>query len=147
MSTLTLAIVAVFVIGYFFIAIESVTRINKAAIALLMFVGCWTIFMCDPSAYIASAVGSQTALEVSSVIEHHLGSTATTLFFLMGAMTIVELVDQNGGFNFVKDTLKTKSKKSLLWRIAFMTFILSAILDNLTTSIVMIMILRKLVKE
>lgn len=65
----------------------------------------------------------------------------------MGAMTIVELVDQNGGFNFVKDTLKTKSKRSLLWRIAFMTFILSAILDNLTTSIVMIMILRKLVKE
>ena len=65
----------------------------------------------------------------------------------MGAMTIVELVDQNGGFNFVKDTLKTKSKRSLLWRIAIMTFILSAILDNLTTSIVMIMILRKLVKE
>ena len=65
----------------------------------------------------------------------------------MGAMTIVELVDQNGGFNFVRDTLKTKSKKALLWRIAFMTFILSAILDNLTTSIVMIMILRKLVSD
>ena len=147
MSTLTLAIVAVFVIGYFFIAIESVTRINKAAIALLMFVGCWTIFMCDPSAYIASAVGSQTALEVSSVIEHHLGSTATTLFFLMGAMTIVELVDQSGGFNFVRNMLRTKSKRSLLWRIAFLTFILSAILDNLTTSIVMVMILRKLVAD
>ena len=62
-------------------------------------------------------------------------------------MTIVELVDQNGGFNFVRDTLQTKSKRSLLWRIAFMTFILSAILDNLTTSIVMIMILRKLVSD
>jgi Na+/H+ antiporter NhaD/arsenite permease-like protein len=62
-------------------------------------------------------------------------------------MTIVELVDQNGGFNFVRDTLQTKSKKTLLWRIAFMTFILSAILDNLTTSIVMIMILRKLVSD
>jgi Na+/H+ antiporter NhaD/arsenite permease-like protein len=84
---------------------------------------------------------------VSTAIEHHLGSTATTLFFLMGAMTIVELVDQNGGFNFVRDTLQTKSKRALLWRIAFMTFILSAILDNLTTSIVMIMILRKLVSD
>ncbi|MFS6554896.1 SLC13 family permease, partial [Parabacteroides distasonis] len=63
------------------------------------------------------------------------------------AMTIVELVDQNGGFNFVRDMLKTKSKRGLLWRIAFLTFILSAILDNLTTSIVMIMILRKLVDD
>ena len=65
----------------------------------------------------------------------------------MGAMTIVEIVDQNGGFNFVRDTLHTKSKRALLWRIAFMTFVLSAILDNLTTSIVMIMILRKLVSD
>ena len=140
-------IVAVFVIGYFFIAIESVTKVNKAAIALLMFVGCWTIFMCDPSQYLSAAIGDKIPSVVNEAIEHHLGSTATTLFFLMGAMTIVELVDQNGGFNFVRDTLKTKSKKALLWRIAFMTFILSAILDNLTTSIVMIMILRKLVSE
>ncbi len=147
MSTLSLCIVILFCIGYFFIAIESVTKINKAAIALLMFVGCWTLFMLDPASYIATAIGAMKATEVSSVIEHHLGSTSTTLFFLMGAMTIVELVDQNGGFNFVRDTLQTKSKRSLLWRIAFMTFILSAILDNLTTSIVMIMILRKLVSD
>ncbi|WP_299339068.1 sodium:proton antiporter NhaD [uncultured Prevotella sp.] len=147
MTTLTMFIVAVFVIGYFFIAIESVTKVNKAAIALLMFVGCWTIFMFDPGQYISTAIGDKIGTVVSETIEHHLGSTATTLFFLMGAMTIVELVDQNGGFNFVRDTLKTKSKKALLWRIAFMTFILSAILDNLTTSIVMIMILRKLVSD
>ena len=87
------------------------------------------------------------ALAVSEVMEKHLGSTATTLFFLMGAMTIVELVDQNGGFNFVRDMLKTRTKRKLLWRIAFMTFILSAVLDNLTTSIVMVMILRKLVED
>ncbi len=147
MSTLTLCIVILFCIGYFFIAIESVTKINKAAIALLMFVGCWTLFMIDPASYISTAIGAMKASEVSAAIEHHLGSTSTTLFFLMGAMTIVELVDQNGGFNFVRDTLQTKSKRSLLWRIAFMTFILSAILDNLTTSIVMIMILRKLVSD
>ncbi len=147
MSTLTVCIVALFVFGYFCIAIESVTKINKAAIALLMFVGCWTLFMVNPGSYVPGAVGDHIASAVSTVIEHHLGSTATTLFFLMGAMTIVELVDQNGGFNFVRDTLQTKSKKALLWRIAFMTFILSAILDNLTTSIVMIMILRKLVAD
>ena len=147
MSTLTLAIVIVFCIGYFCIAIESLTKINKAAIALLMFVATWTLFMFDPASYVPEAIGANIASAVSSVIEHHLGSTATTLFFLMGAMTIVELVDQNGGFNFVRDTLQTKSKRALLWRIAFMTFILSAILDNLTTSIVMIMILRKLVSD
>ena len=147
MSTLTLAIIAVFVIGYFFIAIESLTRINKAAIALLMFVGCWTLFMFDPGAYLAEAVGSNVALAVSSVIEHHLGTTSTTLFFLMGAMTIVELVDQSGGFNFVRNLLRTHSKRGLLWRIAFLTFFLSAILDNLTTSIVMVMLLRKLVSD
>ncbi len=147
MSTLTILIVMLFIIGYFFIAIESVTEINKAAIALLMFVGCWTLFMIDPASYVPNAIGAQVGQVVSKVIEGHLGSTATTLFFLMGAMTIVELVDQNGGFNFVRDTLQTKSKRALLWRIAFMTFILSAILDNLTTSIVMVMILRKLVDD
>lgn len=144
---LTLLIVIVFILGYVAIALESITKVNKAAIALLMFVVCWTLFMFNPSAYLPDAVGDSIGQVVGKVIEEHLGSTATTLFFLMGAMTIVELVDQNGGFNFVRDTLQTKSKRKLLWRIAFMTFLLSAILDNLTTSIVMIMILRKLVSD
>ena len=144
---LTLLIVIVFILGYVAIALESITKVNKAAIALLMFVVCWTLFMFNPTAYLPDAVGDSIGQVVGKVIEEHLGSTATTLFFLMGAMTIVELVDQNGGFNFVRDTLQTKSKRKLLWRIAFMTFVLSAILDNLTTSIVMIMILRKLVSD
>ena len=117
MSSLTIAIIVAFVIGYFFIAIESVTKINKAAIALLMFVVCWTLFMIDPTGLVTSLAGvdhSEVAGKVGKIIEEHLGETGTTLFFLMGAMTIVELVDQNGGFNFVKDTLKTKSKRSLL---------------------------------
>ena len=147
MTSLTLAIVIVFCIGYLCIALESFTKVNKAAVALLMFVACWTLFMIDPGQYIVGLLDATKAMQVSEVIEHHLGSTSTTLFFLMGAMTIVEIVDQNGGFNFVRDTLHTKSKRALLWRIAFMTFVLSAILDNLTTSIVMIMILRKLVSE
>ena len=147
MSTLTLAIVIVFVIGYACIALESVTRVNKAAIALLMLVVCWTLFMFDPGAYLTGYSGDALYEKVNDVIGMHLGSTSTTLFFLMGAMTIVEIVDQYGGFNFVRDTLKTTSKRSLLWRIAFMSFFLSAILDNMTTSIVMVMILRKLVRE
>ena len=149
MNVTTLIVIA-FVIGYFFIAIESVTKVNKAAIALLMFVGCWTIFMIDPGLYIPHVLeqfNGNVGQAVSAEIEHHLGGTATTLFFLMGAMTIVEVVDQNGGFNFVRETLRTTNKRSLLWRIAAMTFVLSAILDNLTTSIVMIMILRKLVSN
>jgi sodium/proton antiporter, NhaD family (TC 2.A.62) len=147
MSTLTIAIVLTFCVGYLFIALESVTKVNKAAVALLMFVACWTLFMLDPGSYIEGMAGQDLASVVSSAIEHHLGSTSTTLFFLMGAMTIVEIVDQNGGFNWVRDVMKTKSKRALLWRIAFITFFLSSILDNLTTSIVMIMILRKLVQD
>ncbi len=150
MTTLTLFIVIAFVIGYALIATESLTKVNKAAIALLMFVVCWTLYMVDPTQFLQlmhpDLVASGGISEkVTAIIQEHLGDTATTLFFLMGAMTIVEIVDQNGGFNWVRSVMKTKSKRALLWRIAFMTFFLSAILDNLTTSIVMIMILRKLV--
>lgn len=147
MSTLTILIVTFFCIGYLCIALESVTRINKAAIALLMCVFCWTLLMMGPAAYYPEVAADSIVHHISEVIEHHLGDAAGTLFFLMGAMTIVEIVDSNGGFNFVRDTMKTRSKRKLMWRMAFMTFFLSAILDNLTTSIVMIMVLRKLVQS
>ena len=140
-------IVTVFVIGYLCIALESVTKINKAAIALLMCVLCWTLLMMGPGAYYPEVAADGVIHHIAKVIEHHLGDAAGTLFFLMGAMTIVEIVDSNGGFNFVRDTLKTRSKRKLMWRVAFMTFFLSAILDNLTTSIVMVMVLRKLVQS
>ena len=147
MSTLTLVIVIVFILGYACIAMESVIKVNKAAIALLMFIACWTLFMIDPNAYLILEQGEDIIRKATEIIEDHLGETASTLFFLMGAMTIVELVDQNGGFDFVRTSLRTTSKRKLLWRIVFMTFFLSAILDNLTTSIVMIMVLHKLVAE
>ena len=145
MSTLTLTIVIVFVIGYMCIALETLTKVNKAAVALLMMVACWTLYMFDPGNFPLGVTTEQISAAASAAIEGHLGSTATTLFFLMGAMTIVETVDQNGGFNFVRDMMKTKSKKALLWRITILTFFLSAILDNMTTAIVMVMILRKLI--
>lgn len=153
MTTLTLTIVFVFVIGYVCIAAESFTKVNKAAIALLMCVLCWTLYMMDPGQYLSQALSGaagslqELATQVGESLKMHLGDTAETLFFLMGAMTIVEVVDTYGGFNFVRDIMKTRSKRKLLWRIAFMTFFLSAILDNLTTSIVMIMVLRKLIRD
>ena len=153
MSTLTIAIIVVFVLGYALIAMESLTKVNKAAVALLMFVFCWTLYMFDPAPFVQlmhpdfEGTGDKVVSFVNALITEHLGDTATTLFFLMGAMTIVEIVDQNGGFNWVKNVMQSKTKRSLLWKIAFMTFFLSAILDNLTTSIVMVMILRKLVQD
>ena len=134
MSTLVFLIVAIFIIGYACIALEAFTKVNKAAVALLMCVLCWTVYCLIPGHDLTT-------------LPEGLGETAETLFFLMGAMTIVEIVDANGGFNFVRDTMKTRSKRKLLWRVAFMTFFLSAILDNLTTSIVMIMVLRKLIQD
>ncbi|MES5134462.1 sodium:proton antiporter NhaD [Prevotella amnii] len=153
MTTLSLFIIIVFILGYALIAVESLTKINKAAIALLMFVVCWVLFMVDPSKFLLTMhpdinITAHSVMSLANkVIVEHLGDTATTLFFLMGAMTIVEVVDQNGGFNWVKNVMRSKSKRGLMWKIAFMTFFLSAILDNLTTSIVMIMILRKLIKS
>ena len=153
MTSLTIIIITAFVAGYACIATESVIKVNKAAIALLMFVACWTLYMCDPMQYLTlmhpeyDGGISGMAEKVTAVMQEHLGDTSTTLFFLMGAMTIVEIVDQNGGFDWVRRVMKTSSKRKLMWRIAFLTFILSAILDNLTTSIVMIMILRKLVAD
>ena len=139
--SLTTIIVIAFVIGYAFIALESVTKINKAAIAVLMCVICWTLLACGFEGL------NLPDFELGEAIERNLGEAGTTLFFLMGAMTIVEIVDQHGGFNWVRGALASKSKRSLLWKIAFMTAILSAVLDNLTSSIVMIMILRKLVQD
>ena len=151
MSTLTIVIVSVFILGYLCIALESVLKINKAAIALFMFVICWTFYMVNPMPYLIASgyTGGEEGMlaHIRHIIESHLGETAETLFFLMGAMTIVEIVDSNGGFNFVRNALRTTSKRKLMWRMAFLTFILSAILDNLTTSIVMIMLLHKLVSN
>ncbi len=147
MLNLTALIVIVFIVGYLFIALESVTKVNKAAVALLMFVAVWTLYMLNPGQYIPGVPHDGLVSAVGNIIERHLGSTSTTLFFLMGAMTVVEVVDQHGGFNWVKSVMHTKTKRGLMWRIAFMTFVLSAILDNLTTSIVMVMILRKLVAD
>lgn len=161
---ITAAIVGTFLIGYAFIAMESTVKINKSAIALFMCVLCWSLYMFGAQDYLmlmhgsdfASALAGVSDGSISTAISSfvgnevlipHLGSTAETIFFLLGAMTIVEVVDYNGGFNFVRERLTTRSKKKLLWEMVFITFFLSAVLDNLTTSLVMITVLRKLIPE
>lgn len=139
MYVFTILIIAVFVAGYLSIALEGVTRINKSAVALLMCVVCWGLYA------IGGYAPSSDVLNES--VLRNLGETGTTLFFLMGAMAVVEVVDRYQGFSFVQKLLRARSKKGLLWKIGIMTFLLSSVLDNLTTSIVMIMIMRKLVAE
>ncbi len=134
---MTTAIVIIFLLGYLLIALESVTKVNKTAIALLMSVAAWTVY------YVGTEAGTTDAVPFAS----YLGETCETLFFLMGAMTIVEVVDTYRGFDFVRNRLLTRHKRTLLWRITLITFFLSAVLDNLTTAIVMIMVLRKIVED
>ena len=134
---MTTAIVFVFIVGYVLVALENVTRISKTAISLLMAVLCWALFY----------MGFGASPENVSVFTQTLGETSEILFFLLGAMVIVEVVDTNGGFDFVRARLHSRTKRELLWKLAFMTFFLSAVLDNMTTAIVMIMVLNKLIDD
>jgi Na+/H+ antiporter NhaD/arsenite permease-like protein len=128
-------IVVIFIVGYLAITLEHSIDINKTASALVTGVLCWTIYILYDHNY----------KEVNEHLATHLGEISQILFFLMGAMTIVELVDVHEGFRIVTDKITTRSSRILLWIIGFITFFLSAALDNLTTSIVMVSLLRKLV--
>lgn len=131
-----LFIVLIFVLGYLAIAFEHPINVNKTASALVTGVLCWTLY----------ALSSQESIHIiGEDLSHHLSEIAAILFFLMGAMTIVELVDAYQGFRIITDRINTKNPKALLWIICIITFFLSAILDNLTTAIVMVSLIRKLV--
>jgi Na+/H+ antiporter NhaD/arsenite permease-like protein len=127
--------VFIFVIGYLAIAFEHPIKINKTASALVTGVLVWVVF--------ALVRGPQ---ELES-LSHHLGSTSEILFFLLGAMTLVELVDAHQGFHFISRLIKTKNPATMMWIVGLLTFFLSAVLDNLTTAIVMVTLLRKLVSD
>lgn len=144
--SLTILIVCLFVLGYVLIATEGITGLSKSAVALLMFAGCWTVFMISPEKYISSG-GADITDRINEILVSHLGNAGSIVFFLLGAMIIVEIIDTSGGFDFIKTLIRAKTKRSLLWKISFFTYLLSAILDNMTTGIVMVMILRKLISE
>ena len=158
-------IVFIFVIGYLAIALEHPIKINKTATALIIGVLCWTLFALDTpngslleSYHFNSFVkGLKNSIHLSEVeiyrsfikseLSHNLSQISSILFFLIGAMTIVELVDAHHGFRFITDRIKTKDVRKLLWIICGVTFFLSAILDNLTTAIVMVSLIRKLIPD
>ncbi len=137
----------VFVLGYLAIALEHPIRINKAASAILTGAVVWAILMLGRDAVFH---GDPAHAEPDGLVHHlleHLGDIASILFFLMGAMTIVELVDVHEGFRVITDRISATKKVPLLWIISLITFFLSAALDNLTTTIVMCALLRKLIKD
>lgn len=130
-------IIILFVIGYAAIALEHNIKINKTASALLTGVILWVVYIVSQS---------DTHL-VNEELLKHLGDISSILFFLMGAMAIVELIDTYNGFEVITEKIKSTNKKSLLWIIGILTFFLSSVLDNLTTTIVMVSLLRKLIKD
>lgn len=134
---MTVAIIFIFLIGYSIIAFENSIGLNKAASAILTGVLCWTVYI----------MSSTDQLKVIEELMHHLGRISSILFFLLGAMTIVELIDSHNGFIFITDKIKTRSKVKLFWIISILTFFTSALLDNLTTAIVMTSLIGKLLTE
>ncbi len=158
--------VVIFIVGYAFIALEHPIKVDKAATALLMGTLLWAIYALNgldvlnysqdsSRAWIEYAKTNNVGVELESVrhfivhhdIMEHVADISTILFFLLGAMTIVEVVDQHQGFRIITDKIKTTNKVKLLWILGFLTFFMSAVLDNLTTTIVMIALLRKLIDD
>jgi Na+/H+ antiporter NhaD/arsenite permease-like protein len=139
-----LLMAAVFVIGYLCIALEHPIKIDKAASAIFTAVVCWTILVLGADQIFAGTSGEVHGIPTE--LRHHLGEIAEILFFLLGAMTIVELVDAHDGFKVITDRIATSNRVALVWLVSFITFFLSAVLDNLTTTIVMVSLLRKLVR-
>jgi len=162
-----LLMVVVFVLGYLAIALEHPIKIDKAASALLIGSITWTIFALGADTIMASSAESQRLLAeylteysllnpgeetnamhyVTHELSHHLAEIAEILFFLLGAMTIVELIDAHEGFALITDRINTANKIKLVWILSILTFFLSAALDNLTTAIVMSALLKKLIKS
>lgn len=159
-------IITLFVIGYIVIALEHPLHIDKAATALFIGAGCWALyvlgldtllppesipelFRAEMAAHGGHAEGHELALHyaIEGQFLPLIGEIAYILFFLMGAMTIVELVDAYEGFSIITDRIKTLNKVKLLWTVCVLTFFLSAVLDNLTTTIVMVSLMKKLIKE
>jgi Na+/H+ antiporter NhaD/arsenite permease-like protein len=160
--------VVIFVIGYTAIAFEHPIKIDKAASALLIGVLTWTIFLLGADEILAGSehlakyfkdwlehnpnesiesIESLRLFIYKHEVGHHLNEIAQILFFLLGAMTIVELIDAHEGFAVITDRINTDSRVKLMWILSILTFFFSAALDNLTTSIVMVALIRKLLKE
>ncbi len=153
-----IAILVVFIVGYLAIALEHPLRINKAASALLTGVAIWLLIMFGRDVLFANAESFKEYLThhaqsdligfiVHGEIPKALGEIAQILFFLLAAMTIVEIIDVHNGFSIITDRITARKKIPLIWLLSFITFFLSAVLDNLTTAIVMMALLRRLIAD
>lgn len=152
-------IILIFVIGYLSITLEHPLKLDKTVPALIMAALIWAVLavgfnlgwfdVIDTHDHVFSFLdGGEEALHgFENTLLHHLGKTAEILIFLIGAMTIVEIIDLHRGFEVLKGAVRTKSKKKLLWIIGILAFILSAIIDNLTATIVLVTLLRKLIQN
>lgn len=139
------AVILTFIIGYAAIVFEHPLKIDKTVPALLMAALCWAmIALGHPQLFDAN---HQPSSDVSGLLGHHVGKIAEILIFLIGAMTIVELVDMHKGFSVITNAIKTRKKTTLLWMITWFTFFLSAVLDNLTCTIVMVSLIKKILKN
>ena len=154
-------IVVIFILGYLAIALEHNLKIDKLIPALAMMAVLWALVAFGIDSFpnwfdsaghkLIEGFANFSLAEKHHLLEetllHHLGKTAEILFFLLGAMTIVEIIDYFDGFSTIKDFVKTKSKKNLLWIFAGLAFILSSIIDNLTATIVLVTILQKIIND
>ena len=142
-------IIIVFVVGYLAITMEHNIKIDKLIPALAMMAILWAIIALSHMDVfeVNTALKELEPTHIDEILLHHLGKTAEILVFLLGAMTIVEIIDYFDGFATIKGYIKTKSKRKLLWLFAVLAFILSAIIDNLTATIVLVTILQKVIKE
>jgi len=129
---LTTSLIVVFVIAYAAIALEHPLKVNKSPSALLGAGVLWTIY----------AMSTGDHHKISHELGHSLMGTAQIAFFLIGAMTIVEVVDSHNGFEVITKRIRTQQLSTLMWLVGIVTFFLSAVLDNLTTTIVMISLMR-----
>lgn len=141
--------VLIFVAGYTAIAFEHPIKVDKAASAIITGVICWAVFVFGADGILSPEIVAEGEVgrHISEELLHHLSDIASILFFLLGAMTIVELVDAHEGFRIITDKITTTNRVKLMWIVSIMTFFFSAALDNLTTAIVMSALLRKLMKD
>ena len=142
-------IIVLFVLGYLAITLEHNLKVDKLIPALGMMAFMWAIISLAhlPVFEVNAELKELSPSNIDEILLHHLGKTAEIIIFLLGAMTIVEIIDYFNGFFSIKNFIKTKSKKGLLWIFGILAFILSAIIDNLTATIVLITILQKVVHE
>ena len=144
---MVVTLVTIFIIGYACIALEHPLKVNKTATALLLGVLTWSIFSFCNAAFDPTMSHDAWRAFISENLIDNLGETAEIVFFLLGAMTIVTLIEDYQGFTIITDKIKTTNKKRLLWILSILTFFLSAFLDNMTTAIVMVALLRKLIAD